>query len=222
MIRITIDNNQPGVMLEVDSEMKFVEINAIKNIFADNIALKTPLLPMNCIYYQTLNTGNRLLIIAKLKHKRTINTNIRGEIGSTTNVNIPTTILGLIINPINTVIASRIGTLKRYPLSLSETVYSFPLSNVYDTGKVCWGNAEFNGLTISRTHKYLDLFLESEFNGDLEGSSQEINGTRRTLDKIRYLCETPEPDGLFHRTLNLGSFDSTIEGLIGALKTEDK
>lgn len=58
---------------------------------------------------------------------------------------------------------SYIGTAKE-----GMKLYNYPFGNVYDEGKICWGNMNLPAImTLKDTEKIINMFLASETNNDL-------------------------------------------------------
>lgn len=66
----------------------------------------------------------------------------------------------------------RIFSTKHPIQSESDTMFMFPFSNVYADGRVCWGGVKLPGIkTPMELIDVINMFLSSDFNGDLVGTN---------------------------------------------------
>lgn len=68
----------------------------------------------------------------------------------------------------------------------SVMLYRAPFPNVYDDGKICWGENEHQSVDASKAREIFDLFFASAFNNDL---SQGKTNTKTKLEEFYAIHE---------------------------------
>lgn len=156
-------------------KQKSTEINTLISGLVADYELTTGLMPLGTRFYRgsSANFGLVVEIPAKVRDMTLSKYNSAGtkRINEVIQVPYPTCIFYFNIKD-GKVWDIRLHSLK-YPIQTeNDPLFCFPFSNVYQDGRICWG-----GVALPKISKPMDLvsiinlFLGSQFNGDLAGSN---------------------------------------------------
>lgn len=151
-------------------QIKMIDPDEFTTAMARQSRIETGLLPANTRYYASNGQLTSIVLEAKPQIRKL---SVHHDIIS---VPIPATLMMITVNNLPNGLKDVSGTyLYSYSdIMLAETtrLKYFPYGNVYTDGRICWGS-----IHIPRTVKelyqlsgLLDLFLGTEFNGDLSGN----------------------------------------------------
>lgn len=181
---ITFDTVEGITVTKTDGlseTVKNIELEDLKEVFANNIPMETGMLPKGCIYMARKETHIILLIEVTPKKHSII---YRGR--STSNANrrevpMPTLVFGLHYN--QGVLNHSYCATTQLPITSMETpTFRFPLGNVYDDSRICWGNVSHNPIQqILETSEIPALFFGAPFNGDLSSGAFRHNDNTSDL-----------------------------------------
>ncbi|MFA5048330.1 MAG: hypothetical protein WC516_04905 [Patescibacteria group bacterium] len=154
---------------------KSVDIEDLVATLVSDYKLATGLMPLGTRFYKgsNVNFSMAVEVPAKIRDLTLSKYNSAGtkRINEVIQVPYPTCLFYFSIKD-GKIYDLRINALK-YPLqSENDGLFCFPFSNVYNDGRVCWG-----GVSLPKISKPMDLvsvinlFLGSQFNGDLAGSN---------------------------------------------------
>jgi len=115
------------------------------------------------------------------------------------------------------VVATKIFAAKLPILSDKVPLFKFPYGNVYDDGRICWGEVHMPAITNpSDAAKLLPMFLDSNYNGDLG----LYYGTRLTdRSNLRGIADTQKTITSFDYTklMSAYSHEFTFSGFVSQM-----
>lgn len=175
-----ISDNSPSVSMTITNDknitkQKTVAIEDLKALLVSDYKLATGLLPAGTRYYKGAAAQYSIMIELPAKVRdmtlSTYNASGSKRVNEIIQVPYPTCLFYFSIRA-NKIVDLRLNSLK-YPLqSETDALYCFPFSNVYNDGRICWGSV---GLpNVSKPIELIgiiNLFLGSQFNGDLAGTN---------------------------------------------------
>lgn len=153
---------------------KYLEMEDVRDIFMSNLHLDTGLLPKGCQYYLRQD-GKTLVILEQEPRIRRILFRNHGTIREF-DVPTPNTIFGLLFE--GGTLRSSICAVSKFPItSMNTEVFRFPLGNVYQDSRICWGNAQIASIrNIAEASEIPSIFFEAPFNGDLSSDANSFSG----------------------------------------------
>lgn len=158
---------------------KYLEMEDVRDIFMSNLSLDTGLLPKGCQYYLRQD-GKTIVIIEQEPRIRRI---LYRRGGAITQYDVPTpnTIFGLLFE--GGTLRNSYCAVSKFPITtLNTEVFRFPLGNVYQDARICWGNAQIAAIrNIAEASEIPSIFFEAPFNGDLSSDANSFSNDLKTF-----------------------------------------
>lgn len=167
---VNIREEHNGVIL---SDYNYTHEQFITSILesVERQVLTTPLLPRGCIMYTTINKNRHYLFVEVAPQVRKVfyNTVCFDD------VPFPRLLFGFSLMEHYEQIRVEnvyVAALEDFVLQENTRVYYYPFTNVYQSGRVCWGNTKLPLLnSISEIRVVIELFFNSINNDDLYGGA---------------------------------------------------
>lgn len=169
-ISIHFDEIEGIYSLEGDGPVqnkKFLSIEDVKSLFEGSVLHETGLLPKNCIYHGVDGSKYFVIIEVPASKRPTLLRDRQNNQILSQDVPIPNLVFGFYVEG-EMLRTSYCFSTQMGVTGLDTPLYHFPLGNVFDDGRICWGNADVSLLrTMFEISQLPHIFFEAPFNGDL-------------------------------------------------------
>lgn len=224
--RVLIEGNQVKVIKE--TVVGTCSVDEFLSSTAGMRTLDTGILPQNTRYYRVINENLSVYLLEIPPGVRTINyKNVRAGAEAPNEelrISLPYLHFVFACNPTAGTILNQLLAATKVPFAALNSPISFPpLTNVYEQGKICWGNVrDLN--RFSHIHQKVQFivgdFFRSQFNLDLDyGKPSSLS--RRTTPWMRIMAEESASNSLWgisdavtYRNHPSETFEGLISGVI--------
>lgn len=172
----------------VVQQKKYLDLEDVQGIFAQHAVLDTGLLPKNCIHFARIGSTVSVVLEVPATKRRVLLR--RNREMHEKDIPLPNMVFGFVFTS-GTLKHSFAGVTKMPVMGMSTELYRFPLGNVFEDNRICWGRTEIPRMTqIAEASQLPFLFFEAPFNGDLyrdaNSSGQEILDHYNSISEMDY------------------------------------
>ena len=174
---ITMRLNNTGVFVDIvdgkKRQSKFLTLQNFQSCISREFCLDTGLLPVGTIAFKLHQDRKRLAMIrsAGIKSVKYELSDEGHDIIKDYIVPIPALLWIFEMNLRNIILDTRVFAVKTELITPNIHVFNVPLSNVYDDGRVCWGDKDFLReplRSLVGLASLPDVFFSRAFNRDLD------------------------------------------------------